>query len=171
MLLRVLLSVAPGVATVLRRPLDSEDALEALKSAVFLLSFLSNPNTAGGDLALPGSGSTSLDVQLLLWVPLFLARLFPAGAKADAGTDAAKVEAWQVTHDFALQLLLKLVANYGDAFRAVVNQYLPPELRSRLEMAVTQMRERQHQQERLKQQEAAAAAKSKTAGKRKKSKF
>jgi hypothetical protein len=162
---KLLLAVVPSVASVLRRPLDAIDALDALKASVFLLSSLSNPSMPGGS-ELIASQSDAVDLQLSLWVPLILTRLFPAGAvNNNSDVQVKSVATWQATHDFAVQLLLKLVATYGDAFREVVNNKLPQELRSRLEKAVAEMREKQFQQQ---QREAAAAAAKKNASKKKK---
>jgi hypothetical protein len=73
------------------------------------------------------------------------------GAASHSSDDA---DAWRGTHELALQSLLRLVATYGDAFRAVVNTRLPVELKQRLERAVEHMRQQQQEQ----QQQAAAAA-------------
>jgi hypothetical protein len=111
-------AVTPYVAVCVAQPVAAADALDALRVALFILSYSTSPAgiaalvDADDSQAPPSAAPPVVEALLRVWVPLFLTRLSPVVGSNEV--------AWRATHDFALQCLLKFVASFGDAFRTVL---------------------------------------------------
>ncbi len=110
-------AVTPYVAVCIAQPVAAADALDALRVGLFILSYSTSPTGMAAlfpanDPQTPPSTAPVVEALLRVWVPLFLTRLFPLVGSNEV--------AWQASHEFALQCLLKFVASFGDAFRTVL---------------------------------------------------